>query len=232
MPDPIRITAVNRSLADAIGLAQRGDFDKTPACDPALSAMAAEMKMLRRKVTILYAGTTLAAFFILAQEPAASANIEVLGVSVPLSVLSKQALAVFLAGAFTYYAGALMSYSLLYGQVAAILSRIAPEGWQYLFARYDADQLWMNILIPRKLGYPSAVGERRIALLVQASNTAVVLSHIVLVFGAILSAGLTAYDAESVFGIILSVIATIAVLGATVGALCALFLPLTYKPPA
>jgi hypothetical protein len=228
---PIKITAMHRSLADAIGLAQRGDFDRLPASDAALAAMATELKALRKKITILYAGTALLAFFILAQGTSANIDVDLFGLRMPLSVLSKQALAVFLAGAFAYYAAALISFGLLYGLVAAILTRAAPEGWQYLLARYDADHLWTNLLFPKKLGYPSAIGERRIAVIVHSTNTAVVCSHIALVFGAIISSGAAAVNSASYFGMALASLALIAASGAVVGALCALYLPLEYGPP-
>jgi len=228
---PLKLTAAQRSLAEAIGLAQRGDFDSTPNCDTALTMMAAELKALRKKVTILYVGTALGAFFILAQGSSSGLAVELFGLKVPVSMLSKQALAVFLGGAFGYYAAALASLAMLYGAIASILSRTAPEGWLYLLARYDADMLWMDLLFPRRLGYPTPIGERRIALIVHASNSAVVGSHVALVLGAVVAAANAAFTSGSYFGILLAVLALVAVAGAIVGALSAFFLRFTYNPP-
>lgn len=231
MMQPLKLTAVARSLADAMGLAARGDFDTVPNCDVALTAMAAELKVLRKKITALYVGTAVGAFFILAQANSTGLSVDLFGVRIPVSMLSQQALAVFLGGAFAYYMAALASFALLYGVIAAILRRFTPEGWEYLLARYDADMLWTNMLLPKKLGYPSARGERRMARLVYTSNFAVVLSHVALVFGAIISAGSSAINSNSYFGILLTALALIAVLGAFGGAFSALFLPFEYHPP-
>jgi hypothetical protein len=228
---PIKITPLQRAMAEAEGFAARGDFDVVPPSDAALKSLASEFKTLRKKVTILYAATTLGAFLILSQTPD-GASVSLMGVSIPLALLSKQALSILLVAAFAYYAGDVISASMVYGTMAAILKRSAPESWEFLLSRYDADQLWTNMLTPKKLGAPSPTSERILAWIVAFANKAVVGGHIALVWGAVVSAMLDALDARSFFGIALSALALLAVICTTIGALCAAFKKLTYTIPA
>ena len=217
-------------MAEAQGLANRGDFDALPPSDGALRSMSGEFKSLRKKITILYVATTVGAFFILSHT-SGDASVSVFGVSIPLSLLSKQALSILLAGAFSYYAGAVVSAAMLYGTMAAIVRRSAPESWEFLLSRYDADQLWTNLLIPKKLGAPSPKSERFLAGIVSFGNRAVVGAHIALVWGAVISAAMEAVNEGALFGLALSGLALLAVLCATIGALGAVFVRLTYTLP-
>lgn len=226
----IKLTALQRALAEAHGFSQRGDFDQIPPSDNALRSLAAELKALRKKVVILYVGTTLGAFLILSNV-ATNASIEILGASLPLSVLSRQALAVLLAGAFGYYAAAVISAVMVYGTMSAILQRFAPESWEFLLSRYDADQLWTNMLLPKKLGAPSPRAERVIAGIVNGTNKLVVSGHITLIVIAVWASLTAAIDAKSLSGIVLGALAVLAVLGTALGAVAATFLKLKYKLP-
>ena len=226
----VRLTAIQRALADAIGLANRGDFEKIPASDSALQAMAKELKLLRKKVTILYPATALVAFLILSQA-SDRVVVDVSDIKLPLSILSNQALAVVLAAAFGYYAAATVSAAMLYNTMAAILKRDVPEGWEFLLARYDADYMWTNMLQEKKLGAPSPPGERAIANAVSVSNIAVVAGHMFLTIGAVAVSFLSAMEAHTFLGLALASLAMVGVLGAAGGAICAVFLKLNYCVP-
>jgi hypothetical protein len=226
----VKLTALQRAIAEAQGLANRGDFDALPSSDGALRSMSGEFKALRKKVTLLYVVTTIRAFFILSHTNS-DASVSIFGISVPLSLLSKQALSILLAGAFAYYAGAVVSAAMLYGTMAAIVRRAAPESWEFLLSRYDADQLWTNLLIPKKLGAPSPWSEIFLAGIVSFGNRAVVGAHIALVWGAVISAMMQATKEGGWFGIALSGLALLAVLCATIGAVGAVFVRLTYTLP-
>jgi hypothetical protein len=226
-----KMTAVTRSLADSARLAQRGDFDANPAAHDAVVTMVQELKSLRSKVNLLYLATTIAAFLILSQPTTGEISFELIGLKMPLSVLSKQAISIIMAGAFGYYLSALVSATLLYGTLMLIFQRAAPEGWEYLIARYDADLLWTTLLRPKALGYTATKWERFVSLIVQITNGAVVTGHLVLVMGAIFAAGVAALAAKSKFGIALSALAIIGSVGAILGALGALYIKVDYEAP-
>lgn len=226
----LRLTALQRAMADAHGLAQRGDFDAVSPSDGTLQAMAAELKVLKNRVWILYAATALGSFLVLSQA-GATAEIDLLGIKFPLSILSKQALSVLLAAAFSYYAGAVVSAAMLYGTMAAIVMRAATEGWDFLLAKFDAEYLWINMLREKKMGAPSPGSEKAIALMVSVSNRAVVLGHILLVIAAVGVSLREALDSGLFWGIILASLAMIGVLAAAIGGLSACFLKLSYRIP-
>jgi hypothetical protein len=227
----LKLTIIQRALADAAGLAQRGDHDGIPAWDAAVSSMAAEFKALKKRADILYIVTAIGAFTILAQKTTGEMSVEVATIKLPLSILSKQAMAILLSGAFGYYLAAVISAAMVRGSIQTVLQRAAPEGWEFLLCRYEADLLWTNMLRPKMGGYTSPVREKIIAVIVQLSNNAIVLGHALLVIGAICVAGIAAIDARSCFGMALSGLALFGVVGAYLACLLALFWKLPYRPP-
>jgi hypothetical protein len=180
---------------------------------------------------VLYLITTIGAFLILAQPAASTLQIQWFGLELPVSLLSKQALAIILCGAFQVYVSSLISWVMLYFAVARPYIEIAPEGWEFLVARFEANLLYSTLLRPKKLGYTSRLSESLIAGVVYFSNAGVVLGHIVLVVGAIYSAAASAFVAKSTFGMVLGSLALLGVAGAVFGLIAGLFVRLKYKAP-
>jgi hypothetical protein len=227
----LQLTVIQRALADAAALAERGDHDGSPAWDAALSSMAAEFKALKKKVDILYVVTALGAFAILAQPPASQAAIEFGTIKLPLSMLSRQAIAVLLAGAYEIFLSAAISAAMIRFSMQAILQRSAREGWEFLLSRYEAELLWTNILRVKSLGHTSPKGEVVVARIAQFSNFSIIIGHTALVLGGICAAGYAAILANSYFGIVLSGLALCGAVSALVACALSLFWKLPYRPP-
>lgn len=227
-PAELKLTVIQRSLADAVSLLQRGDFKDTPETDNAARGMAAELKALRRRYEVLYLATTIGAFLLLG--PLTGSDFTIFGVHIPASALSKPTVAVLLAGLYQQFLAAIISYTLLYVTFRGLFIRVSEDGWEYLAARYNAEMLWMILIRSRTGGYIAPNAERRLSLIVHIPNYALVLGQVILVIWAIWGTLNGAISGGNLVGICLSVLALFGVIGAVCAMMSALLIKLRYTP--
>lgn len=229
-PREIWLTPIARRVFDiqvALDTAPSGRELRDPTF---VAESAIQLRRLKDRLLVYYVVTFVGAFVVASGGIPGDAQIEAFGVSLPLGLLSQQALAAIVAGLFSQYIIVLLSFSLLHGGIAAQMSKDYGEGWEHRLARYDGSATYGSLLFPRLIGYRSP--KREMAFIGLGVLTALisVLTHAAVVVGAAFIAFDAARNAQP--GILTMTLSSFALVGTIVPLvlwLIASFMPMPYR---
>lgn len=229
-PSQIWLTPIARRVLDvqvALDSAPAGRELREPTF---VAESANQLRRLKDRLLIYYVVTFVGAFIVASGGIPGDAQIEAFGVSLPLGLLSQQALAAIVAGLFSQYIIILLSFSLLHGGIAAQMSKDYGEGWEHRLARYDGSATYGSLLFPRLVGYRSPKRETAFIGLGLLTALISVLTHAAVVVGAAFIAFGAALNARP--GFLTMTLSSFALLGTIIPLvlwLIASFLPMPYR---
>lgn len=229
-PQVLWLTPLARRILD-VQEALRIEPSAREMRDPVfISDSANQLRKLRVRVSVYYVVTFVGAFLVASGGLPTSATVELFGVTMPLGLLSQQALAAIVAGLFSQYIMVLLSFSMVHGFFSALMSADFGEGWEFRLSRYDAEAYCGALLLPRRTGYRSPKSELAFIALGVLTAFVSVFVHASVVVGAAFIAFDAALNAK--LSLLPMALSTFALIGTVIPALLwfvACFVPMPYR---
>lgn len=225
----LRATVLERRALDFEGLARSTEFGAYFQDPEYITGLVKELKQERSSATTAFAIALAAGLVALSGGLPKNATVALFGMSLPLSFLTQQLVALAAAIASTRAMFAMLNASLMGRMLAKLGDVMDQPDPEYFAAKHDADALW-QVLIRRKTeGFVSPAGERIGLTSLRILMSIAVVVHATLVTGGTVAALVTAIRHNSMLGTALSALSvTLVVMGFLGGAFCVL-VPIRYR---
>lgn len=193
-----------------------------------ISGYASQMRTLEKQFQLFGVLSFLGASIILAGGFPADSQVNLFGVEFPTALVSLQLLAVFVSICFTLSMRGFGSLIILKGMLEKLLE-VLPQGSEFVVARFDASQLWGDMLRKRTIGYQSPWHHTLVNGLISFSGLALLALHLSIVGAALWTALVAAWPLAPSFPFFISLTAALNFLAAVILFFVGFFIPVPYR---